>query len=56
MMLVRIVVPHFVAGIVTDGRVRRAAPILGYMLGWSDDQVRTYVARKGWLATKHQAA
>ena len=29
--LVRIVAPHFVAGIETDGTVRRAAPIVGYM-------------------------
>jgi hypothetical protein len=31
MRLVRIVAPHFVAGFETDGTVRRAAPIIGYM-------------------------
>lgn len=49
--LVRIVAPHFVAGIETDGTVRRAAPIIGYMVGWSDDQVRTHVKAKGWTAS-----
>jgi hypothetical protein len=49
--LVRIVSPHFVAGIETDGTVRRAAPIVGYMVGWSDDQVRTHVKAKGWTAS-----
>ena len=41
--LVRIVAPHFVAGIETDGTVRRAAPIIGYMLGWTDAEVREHV-------------
>jgi hypothetical protein len=50
MRLVRIVAPHFVAGLETDGVVRRAAPIIRYMIGWTDDGVRDYVARRGWLA------
>ena len=31
MTLIRIVAPHFVAGLETDGIVRRAAPIIAYM-------------------------
>lgn len=53
----RIVAPHFVAGIVIeDGKVVRAAPIVRYMLGWSEDRVREYVNRKGWKATRHTDA
>lgn len=49
----RIVAPHFVAGvIVEEGNVTRAAPIVGYMLGWSEERVRTYVRRRGWTATR----
>lgn len=46
----RIVAPHFVAAVVLDqnDRVIRAAPIVGYMHGWTRDRVRSYVARKGW--------
>jgi hypothetical protein len=51
MKLVRIVAPHFVAGFETDGIVRRAAPIIKYMVGWSDDKVRQYVKKKGWRAS-----
>lgn len=51
MTLVRILAPHFVCGLETDGHVRRTAPIVAYMLGWPDDRVRAYVARKGWKAT-----
>lgn len=47
--LVRIVAPHFVAGIEADsGRVVNAAPILRYMLGWDARRVAGYCARKGW--------
>ena len=54
--LVRVVAPHFVAGFETDGRVRRAAPILKYMIGWSDEQARNYMARKGWKASVIESA
>lgn len=50
MRLIRVVAPHFVAGFETDGTVRRAAPILRYMVGWSDDRARGYIRRKGWNA------
>lgn len=47
--LVRIVAPHFVAGIEAEnGRVIIAAPILRYMLGWSGKRVASYCAKKGW--------
>lgn len=49
MRLVRIVAPHFVAGIVArNGRVVRAAPILGYMRGWDGAAVASYCDRKDW--------
>jgi hypothetical protein len=48
-VLVRIVAPHFVAGVEADnGRVVRAAPILHYMLGWTGGRLASYCARKGW--------
>jgi len=50
MSLIRVVAPHFVAGFESDGTVRRAAPILRFMLGWPDDRARAYIAAKGWRA------
>jgi hypothetical protein len=48
-VLIRIVAPHFVAGIeARDGRVIRAAPILAYMLGWDGARVAQYAKRRGW--------
>ncbi|MCK1670375.1 hypothetical protein [Bradyrhizobium sp. 150] len=41
---------HFVAGFETGGTVRRAAPIIGYMVGWSDARARAYIAKRGWRA------
>jgi len=49
--LVRVIAPHFVAGFETDGIVRRTAPILKQLRGWSDDRARKYIARKGWRAS-----
>jgi len=52
--LVRIVAPHFVAGIVVkNDRVVAAADVVRYMerRRWTADDVRAYVARKGWKAT-----
>jgi hypothetical protein len=51
MKLVRVVAPHFVAAFETDGIVRRTAPILKRMMGWTDDRARKYIARKGWKAS-----
>lgn len=49
----RITAPHFVAGVVVeDDKVVRTAPIVGYMLGWTADEVRRYVHRKGWRITR----
>jgi hypothetical protein len=47
----RVTGPDFVAAFETDGVVRKAAPILSFMLGWSDDKVREHVAAKGWKAS-----
>jgi len=51
MTLVRVVAPHFVAGFETDGIVRRAAPIIKYLVGKTDNQARAYIASKGWKAS-----
>lgn len=48
MKLIRIVAPHFVAAFEADTEVRRAAPILAYMLGWTGRQVADYCKKKGW--------
>lgn len=49
LMLIRIDAYYFCAGVVVeDGFVVRAAPILKYMMGWSEGRVRSYVARKRW--------
>jgi len=49
--LVRVVAPHFVAGFESDGTVRRTAPILKTLRGWTDNRARNYLARKGWRAS-----
>lgn len=47
--MIAIDAPHFYAAIVhADGRVTRAAPIIGYMVGWTGAQVAEYCRRKGW--------
>ena len=51
MTLVRVVAPHFVAGFETDGNVRRAAPIIKYMVGWTEAYARHYIKQKGWIAS-----
>lgn len=51
MKLIRVVAPHFVAGFESDGTVRRTAPILKVMRGWSDQRARNYIWRKGWKAS-----
>ncbi len=48
MILIRVVAPHFVAGLETDGIVRRAAPILKYLIGKTDVEAATYIRSKGW--------
>lgn len=53
-LLVRVVAPHFVAGVLYDegaDRVAEAAPILSYAVGWNRARLRTYVERKGWRAS-----
>jgi hypothetical protein len=54
---VRIVAPHFVAGVdALNGRVVHAAPILHYMRGWDARRVAAYCARKGWTWQRLAAA
>jgi hypothetical protein len=48
-VLIRVVAPHFVAGVVARGRiVIEAAPILRYMLGWDGRHFADYCRHKGW--------
>lgn len=49
MTLLRIVAPHFVAGVEAQGsRIVRAAPIVHYMVGWSRTRFVGYAEEKGW--------
>lgn len=50
--LVRVVAPHFVAGLEVDGEGRciLAAPILRWCEGKTRDELRAYFARRGWDA------
>lgn len=52
MRLLRLVAPHFVAGVLVDerGLVVEAAPIVGYSVGWTGANLRKYAARRGWSA------
>lgn len=43
--MLRIVAPHFVAGIVRGGR---AAPIIAYMKGWTLREIQAYCGKKRW--------
>lgn len=48
-MLLRVLAPHFVAGLVaTSLHGAEAAPIICYMLGWRTLRVWQYCKRKGW--------
>jgi hypothetical protein len=52
-MLVRVIAPHFAAGIVyneTTDRCTEAAPILHWCVGLSGDELRAEVAKRGWRA------
>ncbi len=45
----QVTAPHFCAGLIVDGeKVVRAAPILGWTVGKSRDELRRYFARKKW--------
>lgn len=44
-MLLRIVAPHFVAGLVLNVR---AAPIIKYMLYWELNKIQQYCKHKKW--------
>jgi hypothetical protein len=44
-MLLRIVAPHFVAGVVFYAR---AAPIISYMESWDYSKIVWYCGKKGW--------
>ena len=47
--VLRVVAPYFCAGVVLEeGVVVKAAPILGYMRGWSMSKCQNYARRKGW--------
>lgn len=51
--VLRIEAPHFVAGVgfkefMQGEFVSHAAPIVRYMMGWTEAKVREYCASKGW--------
>ena len=47
--MIRITAKHFTAGvIITNGRAGRRAPILGYMVGWTAQQIIEYCEKKHW--------
>ncbi len=48
-MMLRVVAPHFVAGIVRSGPV---APIIRYMKGWTLREIESYCAKKGWTVER----
>ncbi len=45
MTLIRIVAPHFCAGVVVG---ERAAPIIGYMKRWNEGRIVAYCRSRGW--------
>lgn len=50
-LLVRVVAPHFVAGLIVDNGVCvEAAPILRWAVGKRSDWLRGYFVRKRWQA------
>jgi hypothetical protein len=51
-ILVRVVAPHFVAGLIIENDACvRAAPILAWTLGRGTLYLRSYFRRKGWKST-----
>jgi len=51
-MTLQITAPHFCAGLwLMRGYVTRAAPIIKYMLGWTDAQVYSYCDKKKWTVS-----
>lgn len=55
--LVRVVAPHFVAGAIflpQNGQwtCTEAAPIIKWMIGKTDKEIKTYCTKKNWTATK----
>jgi hypothetical protein len=51
-LLVRVVAPHFVAGLVMQGdRCTHAAPILAWAVGRSRKALQAAFARQGWTAS-----
>lgn len=51
MKLVRVEASYFVAGFVTDGIVREAAPILKRLIGETDAVARKVIAHFKWKAS-----
>jgi hypothetical protein len=46
---IQIIGPNFVAGLViSNDRVIRAAPILGYTIGWPIERIVALAQRRGW--------
>jgi hypothetical protein len=44
--------PHFYAGLhIDNGVVTKTAPIIRYMLGWSERRVKDYCVSKRWVCS-----
>lgn len=46
--LARITAPHFVAGVIIDGVVVKAAPIVRWAMGLDANELTRRVTRQGW--------
>jgi len=45
--------PEFTAGgFAEDGRVTKVAPIIGYMEGWTAQEVKDYCDENGWVCRR----
>lgn len=44
----RIEAPHFVAGGEIDNKCIRTAPIIKYMIGWTEQKIIDYCKKKSW--------
>jgi len=53
MTMIRIVAPHFVAGVITRANGNRTAPIVKYMEWWSPSRILDYCNKKGWRYETH---
>ena len=52
----QITAPYFTAGLVVcDGKVKDAAPIIRYMIGWTKEKMAGYAQRHFWKVVEVKA-